>query len=445
MPLEENFFDVDRIVASVWSLLNLEGASVDEAVIPGLLSTIQRHFVSKHRTKMALNPIQDVAALKALISRNGTAMATTIPRSQEWLETNGYCMDHIYVKESTIQQAGYGAFSRRHLKKGSVIHTSPLIAAPRAFMEMNYSGTVPPTINSKQLMLNYHFGHADSTILFFPLTHAIAINHRAVTPNARVEFSRNEKRSRYLLHRPMEDIYSEKYSAMVLDFVALRDIAPEEEIFIDYGEKWQQAWDRHVAKWKSPCKTTGGTDQSDCFESSYMVTEEMNDDIHNPKYFRWSKVHMTVCRADDTVPWDTGQIVYLVEERPSSTKLLEDQRVRETFMEASFYDEGFDYPHHALSDGYVQPCEILQSHPETGTLDVLYFFGASDDVPSEHTHPDLPDARVVVKYARLAAHHVQHIHKPLTADWHDPQAFRHEIHIPDDNFPELWKDLLEDD
>lgn len=37
-----------------------------------------------------------------------------------------------------------------------------------------------------------------------------------------------------------------------LEVVALRDIAANEEIFIDYGPSWEAEWDRHVASWKPP-------------------------------------------------------------------------------------------------------------------------------------------------------------------------------------------------
>merc|ERR1712038_2095300 len=31
---------------------------------------------------------------------------------------------------------------------------------------------------------------------------------------------------------------------------ALRDIEPKEEIFLDYGEDWEAAWENHVKNWK---------------------------------------------------------------------------------------------------------------------------------------------------------------------------------------------------
>jgi SET domain-containing protein len=38
----------------------------------------------------------------------------------------------------------------------------------------------------------------------------------------------------------------------MFEFVALRDIQEGEEILINYGQEWQDAWDAHVAKWTPP-------------------------------------------------------------------------------------------------------------------------------------------------------------------------------------------------
>lgn len=418
---------------------------MDGEFIPGLIRTIQNHFISKHRTKMAINTLGDLDGLKKVIARNGTAKATTVARSQEWLATNGYCVDHIYVNRSTIHQAGNGAFSRRNLKAGAIIHSSPVIVAHRTLMEMNYTGHNPPVINKKQLVLNYHFGHPDSSILFMPLTQLTAVNHDAKSPNARVEFSSRERtKSRYLQHRPLEDIFSEPYSSMVLDLVALRDIAQDEEILIDYGESWQKAWEDHVKNWISPCAGMagatksrwlggGGSDYDNCVNSTFQVVHEMNQDIHNPKYHNWSAVHLTECTANVTVPWQTGKFVYIVES--ISASLENDTTVQSEFMGLTFHDERFD-----LSE-VADVCEIITSHRQQDKVDVLYFY-VPRRVPEQYKHPKLPDARVVVKFEGLDVWDVRHKQKPLTWDWHDPQAFRHEIHIPDDSFPQLWKDRL---
>ena len=43
-----------------------------------------------------------------------------------------------------------------------------------------------------------------------------------------------------------------KYESAVLamEVVALRDIHPHEELFLDYGEEWESAWLQHVRDWQ---------------------------------------------------------------------------------------------------------------------------------------------------------------------------------------------------
>ena len=151
----------------------------------------------------------------------------------------GYCLDHVYVKKSGIEQAGNGAFSRRFLPKGSRVIVAPALAASR-----DYDLLRIPQENSttKSLIYNYHIGHRNSSVLFFPVSQMIAINHNSKTmsggrqANAKIQFSRDDKKSNYILNRPLEDIKKEKYSSLLLEVVAIRDIHPDEEIFIDYGK-----------------------------------------------------------------------------------------------------------------------------------------------------------------------------------------------------------------
>lgn len=120
----------------------------------------------------------------------------------------GFCLDHVYVNTSTIEQAGNGAFSRRFLPKDSLVIGTPLLAAFRDDSLMR----IPGESTRKSLIYNYHFGHKNSSVLWFPVSTVVAINHNSKTmpngqeSNARVQFSKKDKKSRYLVHRPLEDI-----------------------------------------------------------------------------------------------------------------------------------------------------------------------------------------------------------------------------------------------
>ena len=40
------------------------------------------------------------------------------------------------------------------------------------------------------------------------------------------------------------------HTKVALDYVAIRDIAAGEELFLDYGDTWESEWNQFVEKWK---------------------------------------------------------------------------------------------------------------------------------------------------------------------------------------------------
>ena len=305
---------------------------------------------------------------------------------------------------------------------------------------LDFSSTGLDT-NSEQLLLNYHFGHKNSSIMFFPLNHAFTINHnskRSFTgkaPNVRVEFSRRERRSRYFLDRSLEDLKAEKYSTMVLDFVAIRDIKPDEEIFLDYGEEWEEAWNKHVSEWSSPCGYFSGTS---CFESSMLVDRMMNADKFNSLYHDWSEHHYSSCQVASATlnkMVTEGKAVVLTKEVPKSFDAAMDTRIKQQYEGITAEDPGFKLP----ANGNYRPCKILANRPGVREFDVLVYLGDPG-----HFAGKLPQAKggkVLLKVEKLSADNLRFVSKPLKADMFYPKAFRHEIIMPDESFPELWRDL----
>lgn len=213
VPQLENFMQANAILASVLALLHTGAIEKDESFVANFLSLIRDHFVETEnkRTLSALSAVQTLDDLRHVLTRNGTAEATVEARSQEWLEANGYCQDHIFVKDSTLPNAGKGAFSRRFLGKGASIISAPTIPTTRGVLFIN-STRLGEATNDYQLMTNYHFGHKDSSTLLFPLNQAMSINHNSArledgsAPNARITFSKTDRRTRYFTSLPLEDL-----------------------------------------------------------------------------------------------------------------------------------------------------------------------------------------------------------------------------------------------
>lgn len=170
-------------------------------------------------------------------------------------------MENLRIKPSTIRQAGRGAFASRFLPKGSVISPSPLIhIKDKKVFEMyelmqESEAEQPEEVDDKvvgqQLLLNYCFGHQNSSLLLFPYATAVqAINHNS-DYNAEIRWSKQAHHHADWLEIDIAEIPVE-HTGLMIDYVAVRDIPPEEEVFIDYGRRWEESWNEYVREWKPP-------------------------------------------------------------------------------------------------------------------------------------------------------------------------------------------------
>jgi hypothetical protein len=183
--------------------------------------------------------------------------------SLETLARNGVCVDNLSVGPSTLPGVGRGAFTKDSVGKGESITFTPVIHFDRSQMQIvaqMYKPGANPAITRKhgivysdrvagqQLLLNYCFGHPASNVLLLPIAPVVNyINHHHTKANAAI--SSFYGADDVLTADPMMTV-DIKWNGLTLDIVALRDILPGEEILIDYGDAWVQAWDKHVNKWK---------------------------------------------------------------------------------------------------------------------------------------------------------------------------------------------------
>lgn len=86
VPLTSSWKSANDIVASVWSMSQLETQKLEEHEMMGLLDAVKGSLVGDHRTKMALGSVSSIAHV---MERNGTAQATMQKRTPEWFKENG--------------------------------------------------------------------------------------------------------------------------------------------------------------------------------------------------------------------------------------------------------------------------------------------------------------------------------------------------------------------
>ena len=328
------------------------------------------------------------------------------------------------------------------MAKGDVIIPAPLLATYGRHM-FNLKGRhVPDDANKVNLALNYQFSHPESSLHLFPTTSALLVNHRSanqrwggIKPNAELRWSTTDRKSVYFLQRTLEDLRKEHYTTLVIDIVATRTIEPDEEITIDYGDNWTDAWERHIASFKSPCPPK--SDGAPCFKSSKVV-HEMNDDKFNADNQAWSEDHFTACRRSE-MPRTDEAVIFLVPKPKNITYTkrevvhidIDGIEYRWSFRGIEFDHEGFDLAS-TPSDWY--PCLVLSSSEDDKTFDVVYFTFETSSLEDE-------EANVLRRARMLNAEDIKFLNKPYKSDMYWEGAFRHPIEIPDSIFPSLWKDL----
>lgn len=99
----------------------------------------------------------------------------TSPRTVEWIKKNGMCIENIVPGKSAIPYAGQGAILQTSIRQGDIIVPIPLLQIVNRDVLATFDfdgGKV-----GEQLLLNYCFGHHESSLLLCPNSNAILVNH----------------------------------------------------------------------------------------------------------------------------------------------------------------------------------------------------------------------------------------------------------------------------
>lgn len=181
------------------------------------------------------------------------------PTKIEWLQKNGLCVDNIQAGPSTLPDTGRGAFAKKFIPKGSLIAPAPLVVLKRedlVIFQANLNVDIDEDVlnfdkvEGHELLLNYCFGHKDSSLLLLPYSPIVNfINHDSMAPNAEIRWAEKPMLGDpedWLNLHPLDVL--DQSGQLMMEFIALRDIGPGEEIFINYGREWEDAWSKHEAK-----------------------------------------------------------------------------------------------------------------------------------------------------------------------------------------------------
>lgn len=172
------------------------------------------------------------------VRRSISKYVGTTPRRPEWIKENGYCVENLVPGPSSLPHAGHGAIAQFGVKKGEMIVPAPLLQIGNRDI-LRTRGGVEGFSNAWQLLLNYCFGHEDTSILLCPYTNAILINHCSLRkrqcgekgPNAIVQWQSGwDKGHIPFMKLTVPELTTTSSRGLSMEVVATRDIAPGEEV-----------------------------------------------------------------------------------------------------------------------------------------------------------------------------------------------------------------------
>jgi SET domain len=367
----------------------------------------------------------------ATSSTNTKDTTTKKTRSPEWLRQHGLCMDHLIQGPSKIKQAGRGAFATRHIARDALIAPAPVVHIVDKSVLTNYHPHIDETLQTKlsdtiigkQLLLNYCFGHRESSKLLCPIGSSTGFINHSPNPNAAVRWSNHYSHQKDWLNLTLEELGSKLEVGLVLEYYALRDIGEDEEITIHYGPEWEEAWKNHVKGWSKPPDSDNYISAEDMNSEDHAIIRTLEEQNKDP----YPHSVMTSCYFeyihDDN---DASTIVNESNDAQSS----QSTNTRPTIVTKPFLGLDASVPDYV----FLRPCRILERNPHSHdyTVEILN--------PHYHIHDDqvIPDSiRLYVRHFPRDA--IVFTDFPYSTDQNLPQAFRHEMMLPEHVFPPAWR------
>ena len=303
------------------------------------------------------------------------------------------------------------------------------------------------------LIINYSFGHRDSTMILSPYGAMVNyINHSKENANVKVVWPKRElvAHKPEWLHKSLETMRDTNGKVgLSFDYVALRDIQEGEEIFMDYGDEWQQAWDAHVKKWKPPKDAASYQHLKD-----YIANYGTNGNKESGKGTTATTTkHDIILKTPDEIksnpyPPNIETMCQESYQKGADGKLyfLKVLRKTKARAECTVVDRQFIEPPTSGSAAATAADKRPASQKYLYTVEMIIYpedkKGVDDD-ENDTNNEGLPKG----PSQTITVHNVPYpegidlYDKVFSQDWHLPNAFRNRMYIPDDIFPEQWKNL----
>ena len=468
LPMKEDYREARRTLHKFWTSLVQEFGSKDAVPIdlefdpaPDMSPQVAQLMPKNSAQLKRIMEKSAVDLFGDIFDRSIAEELLTENRTVDWIRENGMCVENLIPGRSTIKQAGQGGFAQHRIRKGELVVPAPSlqVADRRALTIFDNNGNPHGT----QLLLNYCFGHNVTSLLICPDTNAILVNHCSDRtkecgpkgPNAKFQWASGwDPDTPTWLTMSVDDIAKEEGRGLSLEIVALRDIEPGDEVFMDYGEEWEEAWAAYVASWSPP---KDGREYKSVKELNndphgldMFVSHDLRSEIEHPYLFTGCFYYPT--ELDNEENWIPDETLNLDE--------LPDEEMLERYG-----DDGSEYVQDFLShgDGAYWPCALLYEEPgeneaaatDDGTKNSETTDASVKSPPATYTvrimerdyneHGEMPWTanalpRFLFNFPRESIHIFT---KPHQSDQQLTGAFRHHIPLRDDMVPAVWKNLID--
>lgn len=400
-----------------------EKITIPEDMDPIVAKLIPKNF--KELKSIMGNRLTTEALVKELVIRTSIN-----ERTPQWIRENGRCLEHLVLGPSTLPYAGNGGIAQHFIEKGHLIVPAPLVHIMDRDQLAVHDDDGHKT--GDQLMLNYCLGHRDSTLLLCPNTNAILINHcskrsKDCQPNAILRWSEGwDVTSDEWRTMGLGELSRQPYRGLSMEVVALRDISPGEEVFMDYGIAWEEAWKQHIASWQAPEPILISAKEANVGSNppAFLISGDLRAHVNHPHMFSGCQYWPTAWDEDNV--WNTAD--------PEWRNLTDAQLLHKYADDGSSYVG--DYSSHRGSEYW--PCVIIRPEKNSDTFTVRILQSPFEREKQNWAKKRVP--RFLTNYPRESIHFFV---RKGAGDQYLPDVFRHHIEIPDEIFPAHWKNLAE--
>ena len=369
-----------------------------------------------------------------LVPQQGQQLVRQFIRPISNLESSGICIDRLVVKRhhADDSQLRTTVHSKRYVPIGQVVVSSPVVLIDKSQLEIvqqSYDLNEQKTVYTEhvvayQELLNYCYGHVNSSLLFLPYgpeVHAISHSdgsNNTKTPNVKLTWNNNSMYSSSISLLSMEALEAmdvDDGSRLILDYTAIRDIQPGDEIVLESGEKWQKALSEYADSRTIEKKVTMPLLSSETEARLQQHHQQSNNNNEEPIRTVLEQSKSPYPKTIQTACWyrqvkDQGQ----QDTTSAENKLVWNDKI---------------------NNDCLRPCHIVERREQQNAYTVRITDIPNPFTPLKCKLSNTTKGRFVHDVPRTA---ITFVNKPKPLD-QATNNFRHELQVPDNGFyPETW-------